>query len=233
MTSQMHHGQQIPADRDAPAHRMSSEPRRPRDRALIVAAFGFAGLLLANVVTGAYGDAQLNATLRANAEQQQAQLRADREQEERNRLERLASEDRDRRTKVYKAFLDTSNDYANATYQVVRECASTDPAVTRRCLQQRITGADFTARRNAFQGAINDISVYGSQDAWSTAQDLAGTLPPSVGNSPFTDPDTVIDRMIIDQRNYTSWYRLFLLHMRGELQATPFYGEDSWDTVSR
>lgn len=133
----------------------------------------------------------------------------------------VADRDTARRAKsgeVYLAYLDAANRYALATQKMANDWtkATKDPNAS----------ADFSAdldpwktARSNFQGEVNQVYVYGSQDAWDAHQKVAATLPPSVGMESANDIVKVITGF-----NFSAFgiaYQGFLAVFCREVPAVP------------
>lgn len=111
------------------------------------------------------------------------------------------AEQREIRAEVYLTFLSAADDYANATREVllahdIRGPVPADVISTLRSDPQ--VGPWLTARFN-FQNALNRVSIYGSDDGWSTARALAGALPASLGTGyEFVEVDASLNSQYRD-----------------------------------
>jgi hypothetical protein len=88
---------------------------------------------------------------------------------------------RSKRADVYLAYLDAANKYALASQALANDVA----LIAKQDLSGNVGLAnDFgpwkTARSN-YQGEVNQVYVYGSDNAWQTLQAVAATLPAAVG----------------------------------------------------
>lgn len=79
---------------------------------------------------------------------------------------------------------------------------------------------EFVTKRNEFQGAINDVYVYGSDAAWLAHQRLAATLPPSLGTRSLHIPSAAE----LDQDRFAGAYSSFLAVLCQEAVPTPRQG---------
>jgi xanthosine utilization system XapX-like protein len=132
----------------------------------------------------------------------------------------VASDHREKIGQVYAAYLDAANNYSVATEGVldafeglddVANQASEDPVVAQEL-------AAFEDARHAYQGAINDLYVYGSDVAWAAHTSVAVALPPALG--------VVEGRSIerVDRAEFTSAYRDFQKAFCREATAEPREG---------
>jgi hypothetical protein len=123
-----------------------------------------AGIALAGALVGAFaGQAGVRQTLNAAAEQQERQF-------EEARLTEASKE----RADVYAQLLAAANTFA------VQASAASTAAESSGTVESDVALLYQTAR-SAFQIALNDVYIYGSDDGYRAAVDLASTLPPSLG----------------------------------------------------
>ncbi|MFB6550160.1 hypothetical protein [Streptomyces sp. NPDC056405] len=130
-------------------------------------------------------------------------------QESQYREER-SKEDREKRADVYEKLLETSNLFAIATDEIVNDCSD------RNC------SPDWGKWENArfeFQGSLNAVWVYGSDDAAAQAGAISATLPESIG---FPKPDELHIR--VKSLEFARAYSEFQALMCRELPAVPRKG---------
>lgn len=92
-----------------------------------------------------------------------------------------ASEKAEKRVQVgtvYAAYLDAANSYNNAALDYAR-AQDAQPAN-----QVQPPSPAFEHARYEYQGAINDVYVYGSEDAWKANLRFTKVLPVALGNFP-------------------------------------------------
>lgn len=139
------------------------------------------------------------------------------------------AEARQKRADVYSDFLDAAGAYAGRSREIQAKIT-----VTQRNLRPgqkftlcvaskgRCPGADirrefprFQSARSQFQGALNDVYVYGSARGVSAARRVAAALPPSL-----FDPQTVKLGGVIEAR-FKRAYNTVLDTMCAEVSADP------------
>lgn len=127
------------------------------------------------------------------------------------------TEDRTKKAEVYFAYLDAANSYSNETSQLRRSYVSLP-------VDSPPPAADYGEWQQArfeYQGAINDLSVYGSDTAWDVHRRIAAAMPQSLFAS--TEPvrvDAVNDILL------NAGTRDFLSLACQELPASPRAGCD-------
>lgn len=77
----------------------------------------------------------------------------------------------------------------------------------------------FVSERSDFQGALNDVYIYGTARAYHSAGRLAGALPPSVYDGPDDEIQAIFE--VVDPDGYRDGYNAFLELMCRELPAQP------------
>lgn len=104
-----------------------------------------------------------------------------------------ASEDAERRTRVgevYAGYLDAADGYYTAAADLDRAfaklIATKDGSASDRSVGE-LSVAAFEKARHDYQGAINDVYVYGSDAAWEANRKVANVLPLALGNVPRRD----------------------------------------------
>ncbi|MEY9876625.1 type II secretory pathway pseudopilin PulG [Streptacidiphilus sp. MAP12-33] len=124
-----------------------------------------------------------------------------------------AQSDRDKRTDVYGKFLQAANAYAAATDNLLAYVdANCKPGS--RCSPNFST---LETTKAAFQGSINDVSVWGSNAAVKDEAAVAATLPPSMWSTDELD-------LKFNHPAFTQAYQAFLVMMCHELPADPRSG---------
>jgi hypothetical protein len=101
------------------------------------------------------------------------------------RSERESAQDqatRSERARVYPKFLEASNEYFLATQDAASEFARCKTKEPKQPCTAPFDLGSFLKPRADFQGALNDVYVYGSDSAWTTASALSGSLPSGVSN---------------------------------------------------
>jgi hypothetical protein len=86
----------------------------------------------------------------------------------------------------------------------------------KRCRDYRQASTDFLNARPRFQGALNDVYVYGSTRGVQAARKVAGALPPSLYR-----PGTFRFEGDVPQREFESGYNAVLDTMCREVSAVP------------
>ncbi|MDX2827795.1 hypothetical protein PV416_43795 [Streptomyces ipomoeae] len=121
-----------------------------------------------------------------------------------------AREDREKRSEVYKRLLETSNSFAVATDEIATDCSD------RKCSPD---WSEWEDARFEFQGALNEVWIYGSDDAAAQAEVISTTLPESIG---FPKPDEL--HIGVKSVEFAQAYSGFLALMCRELPAVPRNG---------
>ncbi|MHA6793155.1 hypothetical protein ACVGVM_06475 [Pseudonocardia bannensis] len=129
--------------------------------------------------------------------------------------QQVAKEDRDKKAAVYFAYLDAANELANETRDLQRSYASLPPDAP----PPAAAYGEWQTARFKYQGAINDLSVYGSDAAWDIHRRVAAALPRSL--NPSRDPVRV---EAVDDARLTSGTQDFLDLACQELPASPRAG---------
>lgn len=93
----------------------------------------------------------------------------------------------DQRDVAYKEYLNAANRYFYAWNSLA---TAKKPVLVDSAAEYVV---EFMSARTAYQSQVNEVFVYGSDDAWSAHQDMARTLPRSVAGSQLPDPATVPD----------------------------------------
>ncbi|WP_150109941.1 hypothetical protein [Crystallibacter crystallopoietes] len=156
----------------------------PTGTALLVAALAFAGGLVGGFQAGS-----------ATTEAAEIETRAVQE-----------NEHREKRRQVYADYLSSANSYNSATGAFFRALgripsdAETEAAIAQ--IEDEV-GA-FEQARHDYQGKINDLYVYGSDEAWIAHTGLASTLPEALGNVPNRQIDAV------DEQAFGEAYQAFM-----------------------
>lgn len=136
----------------------------------------------------------------------------------------------DRRGEVYAAFLDAANHYAFATAAITSrlegDCADDEPpdACFSRLFTELVAAglvSDFQDARFDYQGALNDVFVFGSDEAVDRSRELSANVPTSLA-TPGLDSLTFGEG--VDGSAFTAAYRDFLALMCEELPAQPRQG---------
>jgi hypothetical protein len=152
---------------------MSSGGREKFAVAMVAGAIGLAGGL---------GGAWIGANAATNNQRDQAK-------------EARQAEARQKRADVYSDFLDAAVKYATTTRQIQAKIRAAPVYKPGRTLYicgnpsfQRCTDLDrelprYLSARSRFQGALNDVYVYGSNPGVELAREMAGALPASL-NTP-------------------------------------------------
>ncbi|TCC16509.1 hypothetical protein E0H58_39210 [Kribbella speibonae] len=100
----------------------------------------------------------------------------------------LDKDARAKRAEVYAAFLDVADRYHSQTLETNQTIASLPPDKRARLTGNSPEIAAFLKLRSEFQGQINQVYVYGSDDGWERARELAAWLPDSnMGELEFRD----------------------------------------------
>ncbi|MBW8761825.1 MAG: hypothetical protein JF592_04465 [Microbacterium sp.] len=93
------------------------------------------------------------------------------------------AEQRQIRAEAYLALTEAAADYANSTRAVLNEQQIRgDVAPTAiDALSSSATVGDWLSSRHSFQNALNQVYIYGSDEGWTAAAQLAETLPHARG----------------------------------------------------
>lgn len=188
-------------ERKSPAHRKAAWWKSDVSTAFTIVVTFLVGVLAA-------GSAILSGILSANATVEAATAR-----------EQIATQNarddarREQSLKVYSAYLDAANDYALRNGEMTTELERIRPfPENERVPNPQIFGTWMTARAN-YQGATNNVFVYGSDEAWQIHGMVAGSLPPAIGSNIQFGPT--------DEANFRSAYQAFLSMMCREGNASP------------
>jgi hypothetical protein len=122
----------------------------------------------------------------------------------------LDTESRTKRAEVYAAYLAAANDYELKNAKLIQDLERIRPSTDASKLDQNVLGDWLTARAK-YQGAVNQVYVYGSDDAYALSAALAATLPPSVGSTITFKP--------VDEAAFNRAYLAFQARMRCEVPA--------------
>lgn len=125
--------------------------------------------------------------------------------------EKRTAEIRQHRASVYHRFLEHANSYAVETTKLLQSC----PRGTKCTLPPKGV-SEFQRARFNFQGAINDVYVYGSNRAVDALRILTSTLPPSL--APMNGEFSVIP---IQEEAFTKAYQGFQHVMCQEVSPSP------------
>lgn len=93
----------------------------------------------------------------------------------------------DRRDIAYKDYLNAANRY----FYAWNSLATAEKPVLVDTAAEYVV--EFMTARTAYQSQVNEVFVYGSDDAWSAHQSIARTLPRSLAGSQLPDPATMPD----------------------------------------
>lgn len=121
-----------------------------------------------------------------------------------------AREDREKRSDVYKGMLDSSNAFAVATDEIATDCSDG------KCSPD---WSKWENTRFEFQSALNNVWIYGSDDAATQAEVISTALPESIG---FPKPDEL--RISVKSVEFAQAYSGFQALMCRELPAVPRRG---------
>ncbi|MDX6588107.1 MAG: hypothetical protein QOI31_2580 [Solirubrobacterales bacterium] len=163
--------------------------------ALTVAIIGPAGVLAGTIVAGHF-----------TTETQDQRFIEDREAESRAKRER-----------TYEKYLRAANSYAVETTNALDElkrCA--DDQASSRPEVEACEIAGFFSARYLYQGAINNLYVYGSQDAIEAEGAISATLPSSLG---AISGDFKLAK--VNDSDFRAAYQSFLSIMCRELPPDP------------
>ena len=172
---------------------------------------------LAGIVGAVGGFAGSSLQVDAQLQNQQAQF-----------AEQRAKEERDKRATVYLDFLDKANLYANATessracFNRAREAAGPNARSFEIGPECSKTIGTLAPTRHGFQGARNQVYVYGTQAAEDQAGLIAGYLPPAVGGQPESGlPELGTDFNNFDRLQFRKLYQDFQVIVCREVPAQP------------
>jgi hypothetical protein len=189
--------------------------RKPRLRGrgatpLGAALIGVAAALLAATLTSAVALVAQDDKLEADRAALQRQLTASR-----------GADARTKRAEVYAAFLSAANLYSLRAQQLFEACDGADLCST--------TDGELRRNRYAFQGAVNDVYIYGSDEANAVSGLISALLPnTNIGLS------NEIELKPIDEDAVAAAYRSMLLRACIEASAEPRQAcIDLWDRASQ
>lgn len=166
----------------------------------VTAVFALSAALLGSVVGGLF-------VYRASVDSQALQAR-----------ELRAEDERAIRRETYLAYLDNATAYRNSTLELLKELEKvpeTDLTGT------TVAFGPWLTARFDYQGSVNSLYVYGSDQAWQRHLGIAATLPYAVG---YLDPTQIVAdlaRIRDDIISFGRAYSNFLDLMCRELPATP------------
>ena len=132
-----------------------------------------------------------------------------------------------KRAEVYEGYLDAAVAYLYAAQDIrVRVERNVSPLKGRRGFRipKTVIGAfrDYGRTRSAYQTAVNELFVYGSDAGWQAHLEVATTLPPSMGTASIEVPSSEDT----DAEQFTEEYRAFLVVVCQEVAAEPRPGCD-------
>jgi len=113
---------------------------------------------------------------------------------------------KEQRDSTYRAYLDAANEYRNAAVYMFGPTAPADP---------KAAFSRFMTARHDYQTQVNEVSVYGSREAWIAHKAVAATLPHSLGSSDLSFKATDVG----DAKDFTSAYQEFLSVRCSEVTA--------------
>jgi len=177
--------------------RRNVRSQRSEDRRL--ALYGLAGALAGAILGGLFSFWGSWQQARTQLEAQVAQNREDR-----------SKEDREKKAEVYEEFLDTANSFAVETNKIITDCKDGKCSPDWDKWQ--------TARYN-YQGAVNRVSVWGSDAASDQMAELSETLPNSLWS-----PDSDSISLHFKSKEFSVSYLAFQSLMCRELPANPRKG---------
>lgn len=163
------------------ANGLNSRMRAKEDRISTVVKDGFknSGLFTVLVSTGV----SLLVAIAASATTiitTQALIEKDRLIQEREIENQQRKDARAKRETVYRTYLDAANGYAVAANHLLDRC-SPPPYVPLESLAPICpTYGEFNSARAAYQGALNDIYIFGTAEAVRAARTLSVALPPGL-----------------------------------------------------
>lgn len=143
--------------------------------------------------------------------------------------EQRAREDRKTKEEVYLKFLDNADTYNTDTNKATscldgarKQARSTNSSESTAFLDCTAELNDLRSSRYAFQGSINEVYIYGSNEALLASQQVAYTLPASIGSSTIGGRGIPrIGQLLTerDQREFTRAYSDFLTVACNEVPA--------------
>ncbi|BCW58515.1 hypothetical protein [Arthrobacter sp. StoSoilB20] len=145
------------------------------------------GVGLLTITAGVYGS---NTAAETSVKTTRMQIDAEAQQKQ-----------REQREHSYRAYLDSANEYWLAARAIFGKPAPE----TSQEIQAAFT--KFVTARSKFQGQVNEISVYGSDEAWSAHQKVAATLPKSLG---LPEGKNFSAEEVADEATFTTAYTNFL-----------------------
>jgi hypothetical protein len=176
------------------------------------------------IATALVGIVGVVGTLAASCIQVDAQL----QNQQAQFAEQRAKEERDKRATVYLGFLDKADLYANATessracFNRAREAAGPDSRSFEIGPECSRTIGTLAPTRHGFQGARNQVYVYGTQAAEDQAGLIAGYLPPAIGGQPESGlPELGTKFNNFDRLEFRQLYQDFQVIICREVPAQP------------
>jgi hypothetical protein len=125
-----------------------------------------------------------------------------------------ASEARVKRAGVYAAYLRAANDGASEADGAYDRLAAQCRGPSRCSGVTLARGRELAKARVAYQGALNDVYVYGTDEAWRLTKRLSATMPPTLGFQTLQ-----IKR--VNRAAFASAYSAFLARICDEVPARP------------
>jgi hypothetical protein len=127
----------------------------------------------------------------------------------------------EKRATVYQDYLQKANDFNFEAADLASALAIKSGNLKKFLMTTEGTNAvtQYNNARAAYQGAINDVYVYGSDAAWAAHRKVAATLPPSLGAIDLTLPTGVPD-----QKEFNASYQAFQSVVCREVVAIPRQG---------
>ncbi len=180
-------------DTDSNSSDGSASPRGQRSEILI----GLTGIVLGAAIAGGFSSLAAWQQTRSTEQVQESQT-----------LEEHRSEDREKRAEVYSDFLHSSDKFAVETSNTISNCAKKNPC--------KFDWRAWDEARSAYQGSVNSVYVYGSDDAVRASRAVSASLPSSIWEPPPASP-----HLEFKAEQFRTAYREFQLTMCHELPAIP------------
>lgn len=180
-------------DTDSNSSDGSTSSRGQRSEILI----GLTGIVLGAAIAGGFSSLAAWQQTRSTERVQESQT-----------LEERRSEDREKRAEVYSVFLHSADEFAAETSNAISSCTKKNPC--------EFDWQAWDEARSAYQGSINSVYVYGSDDAVRASRAVSASLPSSIWKPPPASP-----HLEFEAEQFSAAYRGFQSTMCQELPAIP------------
>jgi hypothetical protein len=133
-------------------------------------------------------------------------------------LEARAKDAREKRSQVYAAYLAAANDYSVKTHRMFERFKEQAVAAKGKSFKPDPAVLNpYYAARSAYQHQVNQVYVYGSDEAWKAHRIVAAALPPSLGD---------LELEVVDSDEFLVAYQGFQSVFCKEASAVPRVGCD-------